>query len=280
MKITRPALKYYGGKWKIADWIISFFPDHINYVEPCGGAASVLLRKPLSPLETYNDIDGRIVNFFKVLRDHPEALVSKIKLTPWSRVEQRLAKELSEDPIEDARRFFVSCWQSFSGGKKSSWRASADYSRRPRSPGADMIEIEHLFAVADRLMNVQFECGDALSIIKKYDNPNALLYFDPPYTRSSRANKDFYTFEVDDNFHVTAAGLLNDCQGMVVVSGYACPEYQEFYEDREWIRFDKDVVCNAGAKRIESIWLSEKTMEALKKRICEKELELFPEFGE
>jgi len=106
MEITRPALKYYGGKWILADWIISFFPDHINYVEPCGGAASVLLRKSLSPLETYNDINGRVVNFFKVLRDQPEALVAKIKLTPWSRTEQRLARELSEDPIEDARRFF------------------------------------------------------------------------------------------------------------------------------------------------------------------------------
>jgi len=81
----RPALRYYGGKWKLAPWIISHFPEHQNYVEPCGGAASVLLQKPRSPLETYNDLDGNVVNFFRVLRDQPDELIRKIRLTPWAR---------------------------------------------------------------------------------------------------------------------------------------------------------------------------------------------------
>ena len=89
--IKRPALRYYGGKWNLAPWIISFFPPHKNYVEPCGGAASVLLQKPRSPLETYNDFDGNVVNFFRVLRDRPDELIRKIRLTPWARAEYELS---------------------------------------------------------------------------------------------------------------------------------------------------------------------------------------------
>lgn len=90
-EIKRPALRYYGGKWKLAPWIISHFPAHKNYVEPCGGAASVLLQKPRSPLETYNDLDGNVVNFFRVLRDRPDELIRKIRLTPWARAEYELS---------------------------------------------------------------------------------------------------------------------------------------------------------------------------------------------
>ena len=96
----RPALRYYGGKWNLAPWIISHFPPHKNYVEPCGGAASVLLQKPRSPLETYNDLDGNVVNFFRVLRDKPEELIRQIELTPWSRDEFEICRNPSTEPLE------------------------------------------------------------------------------------------------------------------------------------------------------------------------------------
>jgi len=271
MPPARPALKYYGGKWKIANWIISFFPSHTNYVEPCGGAASVLLIKPRSPLETYNDLDHRVVNFFKVLRERPEELISLIRLTPWSRIELENSQILAIDPLEDARRFFVTSWQSISTAGRS-WRSLADYTKRPRSHVMDMIEIDHLHAVAYRLKNAQLECRDALEVIKIYDNNSTLTYFDPPYLHSVRVNKDFYTCEVDEDYHIKAAGLLNQCKGFVVVSGYACPEYTLLYEDNGWKRFDKPVVCNAGARRTESVWLSPRTLEAVNKP---RELDLF-----
>jgi len=87
----RPALRYYGGKYELAPWIISFFPNHLNYVESCGGAASVLISKPRSPLEVYNDQDGYIVNFFRVLRDERDDLIERIELTPWARDEYELS---------------------------------------------------------------------------------------------------------------------------------------------------------------------------------------------
>lgn len=133
--IERPALRGYGSKWKKAPWIISFFPEHVNYLDVCGLTASVLLQKSISPLETFNDIDGRVVGFFEVLRDKPNELIDLIRLTPWSRVEFEEAQNLTGDPVEDARRFWVLCWQSVSkpGG---SWRKMKDFISKMVSTGS------------------------------------------------------------------------------------------------------------------------------------------------
>lgn len=275
MTPSRPALKYYGGKWKTAPWIISFFPHHTNYLEPCGGAASVLFQKKPASLETYNDMDGRVVNFFKVLRADPEKLVSLIQLTPWARQELIESRELSEDPLEDARRFFVSSWQAFSHATQS-WRCQKSYTTRQRAPSRDMIEIEHLSIIAQRLQRVQFEHGEALDVIKKFDDKETLIYFDPPYLACVRRHVDRYAFETDDTFHQKAAELLRSAKGMVIVSGYACQEYKNLYENRGWIRHDKNVTCNAGAKRTESIWLSPHTVKALGRP---QQANLFPEMA-
>jgi DNA adenine methylase len=262
--INRPALRYYGGKWKIAPWVISHFPAHINYVEPCGGAASVLLQKPVSPLETFNDIDGRVVNFFRVLRECPDELIRQIRLTPWSRAEFEGARQAAADPVEMARRWFVLCWQSISkpGG---SWRVMYDYSARSRSAPMDGVEIDHLYQVAERLKLVQVECRDALQVIELYDGPEALIYFDPPYLKSTRASSNKYAHEVDDAFHREAAALLRVAKGYVVVSGYASPLYAEIYEAYGWVRRDSRSVATNGSKRVESVWLSPRTWQALSK---------------
>ena len=263
MKIHRPALKYYGGKWRTAPWVLSFFPEHINYLEPCGGAASVLLQKKPSKLETYNDIDGRVVNFFEVLRDSVEELIFLLNKTPWSRRELLNSKNISPCRLEDARRFFVYSWQAFSHAT-TSWRCQTNFTTRQRQPSRDMLELKHLEAIADRLITVQFENDDALKVIKKFDSDNTLIYFDPPYLQSTRKHVDRYSYETDDNFHYKAAEILNNASGFVIVSGYKSREYKDLYESRGWKRYDKNVVCNAGAKRVESIYLSPKTQEKLK----------------
>jgi DNA adenine methylase len=258
----RPALRYYGGKFKIADWIISFFPEHIQYVEPCGGVASVLLRKEPAKLETFNDLDGRIVNFFQVLRDRPDELIRQIRLTPWARAEFERCQAPAADPLESARRWFVLCWQSISkpGG---SWRSMHNYLARPRSAPMDGIEIDHLHIVAERFKRVQLEQRDALVVIRQYQGAETLIYFDPPYLGSTRVNKKYYAFEVDEPFHTAAAGLLLDARGSVVVSGYASQLYAELYEARGWVRRDKIAVTAGGTRRVESIWLSPRTVQAL-----------------
>jgi DNA adenine methylase len=257
----RPALRYYGGKWRLAPWIISFFPPHQNYVEPCGGAASVLLQKPRSPLETYNDLDGNVVNFFRVLRDRPDELIRKIRLTPWARTEYELSLEPCEDEVERARRFWLKSWAGISmddqpGGFRISKKPTAQ-------PAAILHDAPYLWFWVERLQGVQIECIDALECVNRYDKPWTLTYFDPPYVRDERSHKNEYFQEWSNEQHIKTAVLLRQCQGYVVVSGYACPLYAELYEAHGWQRFDKEAQTNSGGKRIESVWLSPRTIEAL-----------------
>ncbi len=264
----RPALRYYGGKWKLAPWIISHFPPHKNYVEPCGGAASVLLQKPRSPLETYNDLDGNVVNFFRVLRDQPEELIRKIRLTPWARAEYELSLEPCEDEVEAARRFFVSSWMSIGGstlnGRASNWKVEKNHGDRFVNCYDHFVLIQNCIEeVSNRLRQVQIECAPAHNIINRFDNSETLFYFDPPYVLEERSHKNGYLQEVDNAFHIKAAELLRNAAGYAVVSGYACPFYTELYEAHGWHRVDKESQTNSGGKRIESLWLSPRTHSAL-----------------
>ena len=261
-QIQKPALRYYGGKWKVADWIISFFPKHMNYLEVCGGAASVLMRKEPSKLETYNDLDGRVVNFFRVLRDHQAELIDKLKFTPWAREEWENCQDRSENPVEDARRYFVLCWQSYSkvGG---SWRTNYSYEKRPRSMAMDALEIGHLKLVANRLRQVQIENRDMMDVISRYDGSDTLIYFDPPYLPSLRTNKKYYAVEMDKDQHIQAAELLRMSKGFVVVSGYASELYAEIYENHGWKRFEKATVTTNGQRRVECVWVNPKILKNL-----------------
>ena len=104
---ARPALRWFGGKWRLGPWIVQHLPPHAAYCEPYGGAASVLLRKPPARLETWNDLHGRLVSFFRVLRERPDELVRLLALTPYARQEYEQAREVAADPLEDARRFYI-----------------------------------------------------------------------------------------------------------------------------------------------------------------------------
>jgi DNA adenine methylase len=261
----RPALRYYGGKWNLAPWIISHFPKHLNYVEPCGGAASVLLQKPRSPLETYNDLSGAVVNFFRVLRERPDDLIRQIRLTPWARAEYEISNQSCIDSIEQARRFYFRSQMAISGSTRSSSGMRMVKEIAGGVPSQINIDHEHLADIAGRLYGVQIENKSALAIIESYGNNNALIYFDPPYVHSERTSTHEYEFEWAIEEHETAADLLRQCAGYVVVSGYACPLYTDLYERHGWQRVDKEAQTNSGGKRIESLWLSPRTQDALDK---------------
>ena len=181
MSIKSPVLKYYGSKFRIGQWVIEHFPKHRHYVEPFGGAANVLLLKEPSKLETYNDLNGRIVNFFRVLRDEPEELIRLINLTPWARDEYEfcLCEPEAEDRIERARRLFFHLWMNYNGAyitHKGSWRR---HKSGTRSVTAD-IKPENLFEASTRFLKIQIENRDAFKLIKEFDSPDTLFYLDPP----------------------------------------------------------------------------------------------------
>jgi DNA adenine methylase len=260
-EIKRPALRYYGGKWKLAPWIISHFPEHRNYVEPCGGAASVLLQKPRSELETFNDINKNIVNFFAVLRDNPGELIRRINLTPWARAEYELSIIPADDIIEQARRTAIALWMSISAGEPTGWRVDKDSRKRFGKPVCFDILEHNLEICAERFRGVQIENRDAIDIIRRFDTDETLIYFDPPYMLDTRTCKNGYKYEVDHEFHVQAAVLLRQAHGFVIISGYQHPLYSELYEMFGWERIDKEVQTNSGGKRVESLWLSPKILE-------------------
>jgi DNA adenine methylase len=256
--IKRPALRYYGGKWNLAPWIISYFPPHKNYVEPCGGAASVLLQKPRSPLETYNDLDGNVVNFFRVLRDRPDELIRKIRLTPYSREEfcEARAELKDPDPIEWARKLFLFSHQSYSGVEK--WPG---WSLSNPNGWADLASLENFAA---RFNGVLIEKDDAIAVIQRYGGAyDCLIYFDPPYVDETRERPNRYLTDAPGpDLHTESAEILRAHKGFAIVSGYACPLYEDLYEAHGWKRIDRVSQTNSGGKRVESLWLNPRTVEA------------------
>jgi DNA adenine methylase len=258
----KAALRYPGGKHTMAPWVISFFPEHEMYQEPFFGAGSILFSKPQAKIETVNDLNGRIVNFFRVLRERPEELVRYINLSPWARDEFVLSLQVSTDPLEEARRMFISTYMSMTGEARDSafrTRASAD----EKACTNETSNVEWLYQIAARLKSVQIENIDALVFIPKYDREGCLIYADPPYDESTRGIKYQTDVHKVDNFHANLSEVLHACNGMVVLSGYRSDLYDELYED--WERHDKEYMVNSGGHKTESLWLSPKTVDALAK---------------
>jgi DNA adenine methylase len=237
----RPIVRYWGGKWSIAPWIISHFPEHRVYIEPFGGGASVLLRKPASRVEIYNDLSDDIVNVFKVLRDPSSAqeLMRLIALTPYSRVEWETSYESSADRVESARRFIVRCQMGF-----SSMGCNPDNSNGFRSSISKPVAVEFqnysdaLPAIISRLRDVCIEHMDAIALISLRDASDVLFYLDPPYVTSTRnSSGKGYACEMSDEDHSKLLGVCRRLSARVMISGYGHPLYHHHLAD--WHRVEK-----------------------------------------
>lgn len=261
---TRPVVRYHGGKWRLAPWIIQNLPPHRVYVEPFGGGASVLLKKPRSYGEIYNDLDGEIVNLFRMLRDRGEELRRALALTPFSRVEFEQSYEAADDPLEQARRTIVRSFQGFGSaavcGEVSGFRANSR--RSGTTPAHDWRNYpEHVPAMIERLQGVVIEQRDATKVMVAHDATDTVHYVDPPYVHATRSVKQrgtvtrkAYKHELTDEQHCELAAKLRTLTGMVVLSGYRCALYDELYSD--WQRLDRAVHADGAVQRVESLWLN------------------------
>lgn len=252
-------LRYHGGKWRIAPWVIGHFPPHNQYIEPFGGAASVLLRKPRSRLEVYNDLDGELVNLFRVARDQGEALVQAVTLTPYARAEFQAARAPSDDPVEQARRTLLRSAMGF--GSNAHNRATGFRGRhrvQSQNPVHDWRHFpEPLGAIIERLRGVVIEHANAFTLIDTYDAPETLFYIDPPYLFETRSDGEAdYRFELDEADHIALAERLHTIEGAAVVSGYPSPLYDALYAG--WHRFERAARSDGAHARTEAIWLSPK----------------------
>lgn len=266
--LKRPILRYHGGKWKLADWLVSLFPRHRTYVEPFGGAASVLLKKPRSYAEVYNDLDGEVVNLFRVARDRGNDLARAVELTPYAREEFYLSFLPDLDPLEQARRTVLRSFAGFGGnltrqnrdGTRQRTGFRGDCTRSGTTPASDWRNWpQALAAIVERLQGVVIEHADALQVMQKYDQPDTLHYVDPPYVHSTRGydagTHRGYTFEMSDDDHRSLAAVLRSLRGMVVLSGYACELYDvELFPD--WMRLERKHHADGARDRTEIVWLN------------------------
>lgn len=266
-RFRRPILKYPGGKFRLASWILDQFPAHTSYVEPFCGAASVFFRKPPSYIEVLNDLDSDVINFFDVLRSQPDQLVRAIALTPFSREEYwRSFTSPDPDPVEKARLFFVRSWQSFGAISKtdrSGWR----YDYYDRGDGRKALteewsDIDRLQVAATRLKMALLEHDTAINTINRYDTPETLFYVDPPYlpdTRSLRRRSTTYNHEMTRDDHRELANVLTNVQGMVILSGYPSQVYDELYPG--WKALTRTATTNGNSTATEGLWLSPNLLE-------------------
>ena len=259
------AFGWYGGKFSHLDFILPYLPnDAKHFCDVFGGSAAILINRRPAPVETYNDIDSELVNFFEVLRDHGEELIKAISLTPFSREELIKACEISSEltNLERARRFYVRARQTRTGLAQTSsegrWAHCVLTSRAGMAGSVSrwLGAVEGLPEIVQRLQRVQIENAPAHEVIKRYDTKDTLFYIDPPYVHKSRGDSKAYGYEMTEKEHTELANLLKDVKGRVVISGYRTEIYDDLYKD--WHRIDAPIktINSSKGKRQESLWLN------------------------
>lgn len=283
---TRPVLRWHGGKWLLAPWIISHFPAHRAYVEPFGGAASVLLRKERAYAEIYNDLDDDVVNLFRVLQDPAggSELLRRLELTPFARSEFEMGWEETPEPIEKARRLIVRAFMGFGssahsdkgrGHKTTGFRANS--SRSGTTPAHDWRNYpEEIVAFIERLRGVTIERRPATQVMVAHDGPDTLHYVDPPYVPETRNRsnahypKHQYRHEMTIADHEQLLEELVGLSGMVVLSGYPHPLYDEALTG--WVRVEREALADGARPRTEVLWINPACAARLREESAQREL--------
>lgn len=272
---SRPVLRWLGGKWRLAPWIIEHFPPHRIYVEPFGGAASVLLRKERSYNEIYNDLDGELVNLFRVLRSsEAAALIEKLRLTPYARAEYELALQPCDEPLERARRMVVRSHMAHGTGGARLDRPTGfrvDGRSGTTNVAGEWADFPSCLArVVDRIRGVCLQTRPAIDLIKDYDTPAALIYLDPPYmpaTRSAKSRKTegyhTYAHELTVEDHEQLLQVICASSAMVVLSGYPAALYERHLSN--WYRVERAARAHRNSPRTEVLWINGAAREAMPK---------------
>jgi len=259
--------KYYGGKARLAEWIVSNLPPHTCYCEPFCGGARVLFAKPRSRIEVVNDLDRGVTSALRACRDCPDELAHLLSLTPYSRGEFEDAVEAAngqygDDLVEAARQFLVLVEQGRNAQSKpsrSSWRTQRPTTRSGRAERGWTRVPDVVRDATTRLREVVVECRPAEFVLEFYDGPETLFYLDPPY-HPRTCDVSGYQYKLTVEAHEKLAEQLAGIQGMALLSGYRHDDYDKWYAG--WRRLDRDHVCGVAAaeggssKRVESLWFN------------------------
>ncbi len=264
------AFGWYGGKFSHLDWLLPLLPPAHHYCEPFGGSAAVLLNREPAPIETYNDLDGEVVNFFRILREQSDELIRRIALTPFSRKELEIACQREDvDDIERARRFYVRARQTRTGLAQTAspgrWAYCVATSRAGMGGAVSRWfgGIEELFYIADRLLRVQIENLPAEEVLRKYDSEQTLFYCDPPYIHETRGDTKAYAFEMTNEEHVRLAKILHSLRAKVAISGYRCELMDTLYNDWYLTEAPPKICHSVKEVRREALWTNYDPKEAI-----------------
>lgn len=254
---SRPLLRWHGGKWLLAPWIISHFPAHRIYVEPFGGAASVLMRKDRSYAEVYNDLDDDVVNLFQVLRsDRAEELTEALRLTPFASTEFLSSYDPADCELERARKLIMRTFMGFGSNaahKKTGFRSNSN--RSGTTPARDWVNYPDALAAAiERLRGVVVTKRDAREVMAAHDGDQTLHYVDPPYVAETRDGGSDYAHELSDSDHIDLLQFLAGLKGRVVLSGYPCELYDDHLSD--WWRVERKALADGARARTEVLWMN------------------------
>lgn len=218
------AIRWPGSKAYMADRIIPLIPRDSHYVEVFGGGAAVLLRKPRSTAgETYNDVAGVLVNFFRTARDRGDELLHQLSRTPYAREELRAATRDHPDDLERARRFFVECWQSI---PLTATDGPGTFASKHEYQGFWDSANANLPLVIERLRGVIIEQRDWRVLLADHDDSDSCLYLDPPYVFETYSkSRGYYTHDFTDDDHEELVEMILASAATFIISGHAHPIY-------------------------------------------------------
>lgn len=255
----KAVVKYPGAKWSMAKWIIGHFPEHHSYLEPFFGSGAVLFTKERSRIETVNDLDGEVVNFFEWVRTDPEKLGAAIYWTPYARDVYETAWAAQNTETDSFQRAVNFCARMMMGhgfrttGEKVGWKNDVQGREAAYAARCWCQMPEVILEAAERLRGVQIDNRPALEVIKRFNYPNVLIYADPPYLLSTRHGRQ-YRCEMTDADHAELLEALKAHRGPVLLSGYESPLYDDAL--RGWYRDEIESRAQTAAKRKEVLWMN------------------------
>lgn len=245
-------LPYYGGKNLIGGWISQYVPDGgMPYCEPFAGSAGLLFRRTRAQIEVLNDIDTVLINAYRAVQSDNGTLQHMIEYTLNSRKEVERAGEIIKlfrggkdvDRVSLAWAKIVAHWLGISGIESTT---NGRWAARLRPKRSSFLRFKNDYQkIKRRLENVILENSDGVDCIKKWDNPDAVFYLDPPYLSETRKSKKVYAHETSYEDHKRIIEAILNCKGAVVISGYQNELYNTL-EHHGWLKFTKKVICRAA----------------------------------
>lgn len=257
----RTVLKYPGSKWNIARQLINMIPPHHSYVEPFFGSGAVLFNKPVSDIETVNDLDSDVTNLFRCIQIDSERLARLVMTTPFSREEYDKQFEVPEgaiciDSFERAVGFLIKCWQGHgfrTNGYKVGWKNDVVGRERAYALWNWYRLPEWIIDIAERIRMVQIENRPALEVIKRFNHDGVFMYIDPPYLLGTRAGKQ-YKHEMTDADHEEMLKDLLQSKAKIMISGYESDMYSDYLKD--WNKKAFNSCAEHGKPRTEVVWMN------------------------